>query len=198
MTGLIEKTFSEQLNSSEGAFDLLSKFQNVKTREAIKKLLNEKYDDVLRRYQFELSEMQDLFESGKGAPPISKNMPPKAGAIAWARSIMGRIKAPIQKFKNKSDQLMTKTFKTVAFKYVKLAKELDKGYEQVIFDRWKDENTGKAITLLKMPILNRKLEKDNIIYSVNFAAELKVIIREAKFLDRIGKAIPQTIINIAL
>jgi dynein heavy chain len=93
---------------------------------------------------------------------------------------------------------MTKTFKTVAFKYVKLAKELDKGYEQVIFDKWKDENTGKAITLLKMPILNRKLESDNIIYSVNFAPELKVIIREAKFLDRIGKAIPQTIINIAL
>ena len=33
---------------------------------------------------------------------------------------------------------------------------------------------------------------------MNFAPELKVIIREAKFLDRIGKDIPQTIINIAL
>ena len=103
MVGLIERTFSEQLNSSEGAFDLLSKFQNVKTRDAIKELLNQKYDDVLRRYQIELSEMEDLFESGRASPPISKNMPPKAGSIAWARSIMGRIKAPIQKFKNKSD-----------------------------------------------------------------------------------------------
>ena len=28
------------------------------------------------------------------------------------------------------------------------------------------------------------------VYSVNFAPELKVIIREAKFLDRIGKEIP--------
>lgn len=35
-------------------------------------------------------------------------------------------------------------------------------------------------------------------YTVNFAPQLKVIIREAKFLDRIGKDIPQTIINIAL
>lgn len=35
-------------------------------------------------------------------------------------------------------------------------------------------------------------------YYVNFSPELKVIIREAKFLDRIGKEIPQTIINIAL
>jgi hypothetical protein len=30
-------------------------------------------------------------------------MPFKAGQIAWARSIMGRIKAPIKKFKTKTD-----------------------------------------------------------------------------------------------
>ena len=93
---------------------------------------------------------------------------------------------------------MTKTFKTVAYKYVKLAKELDKGYEQVIFEKWKDENTNKAIELLKLHILKKQTVGDNIVYTVNFAPELKVIIREAKFLDRIGKAIPQTIINIAL
>jgi hypothetical protein len=40
--------------------------------------------------------------------------------------------------------------------------------------------------------------KTTAVYAVNFAPELKVIIREAKFLDRIGKDIPQTIINIAL
>jgi hypothetical protein len=47
--------------------------------------------------------MGDLFKAGKYNPPISKNMPLTAGSIAWARSIMGRIKAPIKKFKSKSD-----------------------------------------------------------------------------------------------
>jgi hypothetical protein len=42
---------------------------------------------------------------------------------------MGRIKAPIKKFKTKSDQLFGQIFKNVATKYVKLAKELDKNYE---------------------------------------------------------------------
>jgi hypothetical protein len=36
------------------------------------------------------------------------------------------------------------------------------------------------------------------VFKVNFNPKLKVIIREAKFLDRIGKDIPATIINIAL
>jgi dynein heavy chain len=111
---LIEKTFSDKLNSSEGAFDLLAKFQNVKTREKIKQTFNSKYENVLQTYQRELTQMETLFREGKKDPPISKNMPPKAGSIAWARSIMGRIKGPIKKFKEKSDQLMTPTFKTVA------------------------------------------------------------------------------------
>jgi hypothetical protein len=56
-------------------------------------------------------------------------MPMEAGRIAWARSIMGRIKAPIKKFKTKSDQLYGPIFKNVAKKYVQLAKDLDKNYE---------------------------------------------------------------------
>jgi hypothetical protein len=43
--------------------------------------------------------MRDIFEKNKANPPISKNMPEKAGCIAWARSLMGRVKAPIDKFK---------------------------------------------------------------------------------------------------
>jgi dynein heavy chain len=57
----------------------------------------------LKTYEKELNNMEKLFYDNKDVPPISKNMPPKAGQIAWARSIMGRIKAPIKKFKNKSD-----------------------------------------------------------------------------------------------
>jgi dynein heavy chain len=199
VVGLIHKTFSDRLNSSEGAFDLLSKFQNVKTRDAIKKLLTEKYDDVLKTYEMELKEMKRLFDEGREHPPISKNMPPNAGSIAWARSIMGRIKAPIKKFKSKADQCLTSTFKKVALQYVALAKSLDKDYEQEIFEKWKNTNTDKAIELLKRNILAQtKDENGNDIYVVQFDPQLKVIIREAKFLDRIGKHIPQTIINIAL
>lgn len=113
------------------------------------------YDAVLLRYEVELGLMKDLFEKGKKDPPISKNMPPSAGKIAWARSITGRIKAPIQKFKTKSDQLLSVTFKKVALQYVTLAKELDKNYEQIVFQAWTKDNTEKAITMLKQNILKK-------------------------------------------
>ena len=136
--------------------------------------------------------MDQLFQKGRQNPTISKNMPPKSGSIAWARSIMGRIKRPIYKFKTKEGLLQTDTGKEVTLKYISLAKQLDQDHENKIFNDWNKENTDLAITLLKRFILNKRIEKETgqAIYTVNFAPELKVIIREAKFLDRIGKDIP--------
>ena len=98
---MINATFREKLNSSVGAFDLLDNFKNIKTRQSIEEQLANKYEDVLTRYQLELDEMEDLFNKHHLNPPIPKNMPEKSGSIAWARSIITRIKAPIDKFKEK-------------------------------------------------------------------------------------------------
>lgn len=55
-----------------------------------------------------------------------------------------------------------------------------------------------ATEYLSKNILVSVGEGDDRRFKVNFNPRLKVIIREAKFLDRIGKEIPNTIINIAL
>jgi dynein heavy chain len=75
---------------------------------------------------------------------------------------------------------------------------LDRNYEAQIYEKWQRDNTEYAISLLKNRILTKTEEGENRTYEVNFSPDLKVIIREAKYLDRIGKDIPQTIINIAL
>jgi len=72
---------------------------------------------------------------------------------------MGRISAPIKKFKTKTEQLTSDKFKKVAIKYVHLAKELDKNYENEIFEGWKTDNTKNAIDLLKRNILVKIEEK---------------------------------------
>jgi dynein heavy chain len=198
-TQLINQTFKEKLNSSEGAFELLSKFKNVKTRQRIEDELSGKYKNVLERYQQELNSMEQLFKENQHKPPIPKNMPPSSGSIAWARSIITRIKTPIDKFKLKHE-ILTKYEEGIlsAQNYVKLAKNLTEHHEADLFNKWKENNTKDAITMLKNSILVKEGTGEKQRYRVNFDPKLKVIIREAKFLDRIGKEIPNTIINIAL
>jgi dynein heavy chain len=127
---LIAETFEKQLSSSEIAFDLLCKFKNVDTRKAIKDELDGKYENVLGRYIEEVEEMDELYNLYKEDTPIPKNMPPRSGSIAWARSIITRIKTPIDKFTSKPEILTEIPAGIKAAKlYVGVAKELTEVYE---------------------------------------------------------------------
>lgn len=61
---LIESSFNK-LKSSEGAFDLLNKFKNIKTRKAIEDQLSTKYIDVLNGYRNEVAQMDQLFQKNR-------------------------------------------------------------------------------------------------------------------------------------
>lgn len=77
----------------------------MKTRQKIEEELSGKYKQVLEKYLLELKGMEELYQSNQHNPPIPKNMPPKSGSIAWARSIITRIKTPIDKFKTRAEIL---------------------------------------------------------------------------------------------
>lgn len=94
----IEQSF-QKLRSAEGAFELVQNFQNIQSRESINQSIDERYKDILSQYTKELDHISAIFHAHKGAPPISKNYPAVAGAIAWARDLYNRAKKPILRFK---------------------------------------------------------------------------------------------------
>jgi hypothetical protein len=75
--------------------------------------------------------------------------------------------------------------KDVAKGYVELAKQLTEDYEGKKFADWTKVKSDEAIRKLKNPILAEEVKGQGK-YKVNFDPNLRVIIREAKFLDRIG------------
>ena len=95
----IDQAF-DSLRSAEGAFDLLEKLQTVQSRDVIKENIMEKFDNILRQASKELQATRDLFEANKASPPVYKNYPPVAGAIAWARALYHRHKKPVLRFRN--------------------------------------------------------------------------------------------------
>jgi len=78
--------------------------------------------------------MEALFKDNQAKPPIPKNMPPKSGSIAWARSIITRIKTPIDKFKTRAE-ILTKYEEGIqsAQNYVRIAKNLTEVHEAELF-----------------------------------------------------------------
>ena len=58
--------------------------------------------------------VQALFKQYQHNPPVSKNQPPVAGAIAWERSLFHRIKHTIIRFQSMEDMLTSEYGKAVS------------------------------------------------------------------------------------
>ena len=54
-----------------------------------------KYQVVFQTYGRDLEAVQQLYESGKAAPPLPRNAPPVAGNVQWARQLLRRIEGPM-------------------------------------------------------------------------------------------------------
>jgi len=186
----------QNLRSAEGAFKLLQNFKEIQSRERINQKMNEKFVAILTRYGIEVQKFKQIFRANKERPPISKSTPPTAGAILWARSIFHRAKRPVLSFKTMQSLLQLPEGQAACKEYVELGKEILE-YEQSLFEAWQTTAVELAVSCLKYHVLVYDQKKKT--YQVNFAKELQLLIREAKYLDQLGGfELPHTVLNVAL
>ncbi|XP_047141246.1 dynein axonemal heavy chain 10 isoform X1 [Hydra vulgaris] len=208
------------LRSAEGAFNMLLRFQHIRSREAINNQMMKKFNDILVQFAKEVDKVFEIFKELEANPPISKNHPPVAGAIFWERSLFHKIKSTILKFQVMEDMLNNETGKLVTKKYVAVARIM-KAYEDEKYTLWKEKVESLLLSYLKRNILiqdNKHIQTDNIIsptdlnrslavqtsakncvyYLVDFPGELLEIIQEAKYLEQAGFVIPELARNVAL
>ena len=210
MTRKFIDTSFQKLRSAEGAFDLLQNFQNIQSRESINKQMMEKYKDILMQYSKELERLQELFEAQKECPPIYRNYPPVAGAVSWARALYHRAKKPIMRFRTMNDLLKSTHGEEVKEKYLVFARAVD-AYIKTLHQQWVETVPAIANEQLKQPILGPAMIEagvtdDNVIlyelppppYAPNFSPDLSMLIRESKYLNRLGFDIPEEALNVTL
>ena len=223
----IEQSF-QKLRSAEGAFELVENFRTIQSRESINQQINDRYKDILQQYRKELEAIHGIFDAHKARPPLYKNFPPVAGAVAWARDLYQRAKKPILRFKARDGLLATDYGEKVKQRYLAFARAVD-AYVTSLYKEWQAHVQQVATEKLKQPILAAakvdeaadrdrddgepaaekatapkkkarptKFKMPAPPYAVNFVAELSLIIRESKYLDRMGFAIPDAALNVTL
>jgi dynein heavy chain, axonemal len=153
-----------------------------------------KFANILVQYQREVEAVRALFFAGKDTPPCQKNQPPVSGAIAWSRGLFGRVKKTMLLFSANKDMMDTPEGKKATDFYVQVGKEM-REYEKKTFMAWRAMADQTTLSHLRAPLLKR--HEDGSI-SINFDRNLEAIVREAKFLDRMGFSIPEIALNLAL
>ncbi|XP_033627732.1 dynein heavy chain 10, axonemal-like [Asterias rubens] len=211
------------LRSAEGAFDMLLKFKNIRSREAINSQMMKKFNDILLQYGKEVDTVNSLFKQHQDNPPVSKNQPPVGGAIAWERSLFHRIKHTIIRFQSMEDLLTSEYGKAARSKYLGVARQM-REYEEKKYEQWREYVEGILPGLLKRNLLtkptatmaiipvshsegdgtegssasNHAMQGREVKYVVDFATELSEIIVETKYMEQLSFNIPELARNVAL
>jgi len=187
---------------------------------SIQQQISARYNDILQQYLRELAIVKELFRDYKERPPLAKNFSPVAGAIAWARDLYHRAKRPILRFKKYGGLLDDELGESVKASYLEFAREVD-DYITELFSEWESTVSAAVVEKLRHSVLRsisayslppganvkdtKKAEKDSATftlppppYRVNFSHDLKMIIKESRFLDKMGFRIPEAALNMTL
>ena len=174
--------------SVDGALDLLAQYKAVLVREALAADLDDKVAVIFAAFGRQLDKVQEIYEAEKHNPPRPRNLPPVSGNITWARHLLSRIEGLMKRFEAFPAVFASKEGKRVVKVYNRIARTLV-AYEFLWINAWVESiETAKAG--LQATLLIRHPE-DGKLY-VNFDAEILQLIREAKCLERLGVAIPES------
>ena len=178
----------EHITNTEQALNLLQQFQTVLQRDSLKSDLQDKYMVIFHNYSFDLEAVQTIYEKHKNGPPVPRNAPPIAGNIMWARQLLRRIEEPMRKFAKNTTIMSSKEAKRVVRMYNRVAQTLIK-FEMIWVDFFmkkieRDKAGLQATLLVRHPDEGRLL--------VNFDRDILQLMREAKYLQRMGIEVPES------
>ncbi|KAJ3328734.1 Dynein heavy chain 10, axonemal, partial [Blyttiomyces sp. JEL0837] len=193
----------KKLRSAEGAFDLLQNIKNIKSRESINNQLLGKWYEILDQYAREVDSIEEIFQSHKTCPPVTKNQPRIAGAIAWCRSLFYRIKKTIVRFQSLQEMLASEQGRAVTKKYLTVARGMREYEEQYLKAHilTKDLIPPTMSNSPTTPVISSDPNSASAFTErviVNFPVELKEIIKETKYLDKMGLVVPEAALNVSL
>jgi dynein heavy chain len=185
LQAFIDASFGNVI-STERALELLEKFSQIKNLQLD---LESKYQVIFQHFvKRDLEGARKTYQLQKDQPPISRNMPPVAGAIAWARQIYRRIEKPMRMFKEHSRVLESPDAKRHIKNFNKLASALIE-FETLWHRSWY-RVVEQAKTGLQATLLVADPETGRIF--VNFDPQILQLIKETKSLQRLGLEVPES------
>ncbi|KAA0154745.1 hypothetical protein FNF29_02274 [Cafeteria roenbergensis] len=158
-TSFIDHAFT-RLRSAEAAFDLLKKLRGMGgMRDAIQRTLRSKDANVLSKARAELAASSRLFQAQKLDPPVYKNYPPVAGAIAWAHALYLRQKRTVLRFRGVEGLLSGPDGQVFKREYLAFARAADQ-YIKALYAAWCTRVNAVATDFLRQPILGPALRPE--------------------------------------
>ena len=175
---------------------LLDSFEGLWDRPLLQEELDKRFQALLVHYKKDLRQVHKLYMDDRSSigtnsddSPMYLNLPPIAGAIYWARSLLMRVQEPMPKLVQYSRLLRDKSeeFKEVEKLASSLVSTFDE-YEQQMYSMWESESIAQAKEKLELKVLARR--KPTGLVGLNFDPAIVRLLKEVKYLKYFGFQVP--------
>ncbi|CAF0809445.1 unnamed protein product [Rotaria sordida] len=208
----LDKYF-DSIRNTERALTTLKRFEKLQIPNIG---LSEKYVKILQQYSKDLDLVAKIYQRYSKEPPISRDLPPMAGRIIWARQLYKRIQQPMDIFVANKTILEYPDAKKIIKNYNQLSKVL-LSYEIAFHRGWlrqvdvvstgihssilirvdHDENLAASSTNSFSSSIIKSTSQTNPEYLVNFDPNILTLIRETQCLARLNLEIPREAVLLA-
>ncbi|XP_047354238.1 dynein axonemal heavy chain 5 isoform X2 [Vespa velutina] len=182
---IIEKNYADVWETPQG-IRFLTRFEKVSKKIPLTKL-EEKYNIVIKYCDREIERILKLFKKQRDDPPLPRHMPPIAGRVTWANSLIVHL-----------NELTTSVTSHPVLKTLPLTGDLEKRYAQAlvvlnqyrsdISEVWTHQNSWIIEDCLKRSLLAIDQKTGKI--KVNLESRIILLFREADCLAKLNFNIP--------
>ncbi|KAM9425745.1 dynein axonemal heavy chain 2 [Pholidichthys leucotaenia] len=188
---LIDSVFKTVKTVEEGV-RLLDIFRPLSTREAIKRAVEEKTEEVYGIFNTELKIVKKLLSKGKTSFP--DHMPPKVAQAYWLRALRHRLDEPMEVFQSFHFLPDSFTRKQIFIAYEKTVLVLDEMVKKKYIE-WSQMLDGQYLKRLEQPLMKRYSSKSAKL-AINFDQTLMTLFSEIHYWERLNFEIPQCVFDI--
>ena len=194
---IIVQAFDDAITIN-ATFKLLDSFEGLLERDVIAADIEKKHVDLLHAYNDDLKEVNDIFNSNKERPQLSKNAAPMSGAVAWVGALVRRIEEPMAKLRVGNKMILeTEEAKEINKLYNTMMAAM-KDYKDAKFMAWCEvvEQTSDARLMLPLlkpdPAATGKMQ----FVQVNFDPDLVCLLKEVKYFMQLDVEVPEHALTI--
>ena len=171
-----------------GRFKLLDSFEGLLDRPIIQDELEKKYVGLVQAYGADLKVVQGLFLRFRDQPLVPWNLPPIAGALAWCRGLVERIRLPMVKLEQLDRTIMDREETKEVLKVHSTIIASLQEYEKQKIEEWGRDVASSSEAKLRLPLLLRDPQTRAL--TVNFDAALVRLLREVRYFLLLGLDVP--------
>lgn len=176
-----------------GRFKLFDSFEGIIERPIVMDELEKKYLDLIQSFHKDVKTVQELFLTERDDPPISNNLPPIAGAIAWCEALLERIQGPMDSLQTLNRGILEREEVKEVTKIYEVVVDSLKEYRKDKLLAWCADVDQTSQSKLKLPLLKRCEDKT---LQVNFDPELVRLLREVKYFLLLKEDVPKEALSV--